>query len=153
MVATQEEVDREVQKIAKQQREAVALTRAKLQKDGVINRIAGNIRTEKTLNFLFEHARKEAPPAKQESEDSESGGLVVRSSERIVHEGSRPHRNASLPGMHEITVPMSISDSQFECLQKIHSQSVVSIVFRHNVAFSWRAHFAQNRVNFLRCTD
>jgi trigger factor len=68
MVATQEEVDREVQRIAKQQREAVALTRAKLQKDGVINRIAGNIRTEKTLNFLFEHARKEAPPAKTESE-------------------------------------------------------------------------------------
>ena len=34
--ATQEEVDREVQKIARQQREAVALVRAKLQKDGAI---------------------------------------------------------------------------------------------------------------------
>ena len=32
--ATQEEVDREVQRIARQQREAVAVTRAKLQKDG-----------------------------------------------------------------------------------------------------------------------
>jgi trigger factor len=59
--ATQEEVDREVQRIARQQREAVAVTRAKLQKEGAIARIAGHIRTEKTLNFLFEQARKEAP--------------------------------------------------------------------------------------------
>jgi trigger factor len=58
--ANQEEIDREVQKIARQQREAVAVTRAKLQKDGAIGRIAGNIRTEKILAFLFEHARKEA---------------------------------------------------------------------------------------------
>jgi trigger factor len=58
--ATQEEVDREVQRIARQGREAVALTRAKLQKDGTLGRIAGHIRTEKTLNFLFEQARKEA---------------------------------------------------------------------------------------------
>ncbi len=58
--ATQEEIDREVQKIARQQREAVAVTRAKLQKEGAIGRIAGHIRTEKTLAFLFEHARKEA---------------------------------------------------------------------------------------------
>jgi trigger factor len=60
--ATQDEVDKEVQKIARQQREAVAVTRAKLQKDGTIGRIAGHIRTEKTLNFLFEQARKEAGP-------------------------------------------------------------------------------------------
>lgn len=58
--ATQDEIDREVQKIARQQREAVAVTRAKLQKEGAIGRIAGHIRTEKTLAFLFEHARKEA---------------------------------------------------------------------------------------------
>jgi trigger factor len=58
--ATQEEIDREVQKIARQQREAVALVRAKLQKDGAIGRIAGHIRTEKTLSFLFEQSRKEA---------------------------------------------------------------------------------------------
>ena len=37
---TQEEVDREVQRVARQAREAVAITRAKLQKDGVIGRIA-----------------------------------------------------------------------------------------------------------------
>jgi trigger factor len=59
--ATQEEVDREVQRIARQQREAVAVTRAKLQKDGAIGRIASSIRTEKTLNLIFEQARKEAP--------------------------------------------------------------------------------------------
>jgi len=58
--ATQEEVDREVQRVARQAREAVAITRARLQKDGGIARIAGHIRTEKTLNLLFEQARKEA---------------------------------------------------------------------------------------------
>jgi trigger factor len=58
--ATQEEVDKEVQRFAKQQREAVAVTRAKLQKDGTLGRIANSIRTEKTLGFLFERARKTA---------------------------------------------------------------------------------------------
>jgi trigger factor len=58
--ATQEEVDREVQRIARQQREAAAVTRAKLQKEGGLARIAGHIRTDKTLGFLFEQARKEA---------------------------------------------------------------------------------------------
>ncbi len=59
--ATQEEVDREVQRHARQSREAVAVVRAKLQKDGSLSRIAGQIRTEKTLTFLFDKARKEAP--------------------------------------------------------------------------------------------
>jgi trigger factor len=66
---TQEEIDREVQRIARQQREAAAVTRAKLQKEGGIARIAGHIRTDKTLSFLFEHARKEA--AKQETQDTQ----------------------------------------------------------------------------------
>ena len=65
---TQEEIDREVQNIARRNREAVAVTRAKLQKDGVIAKIAANIRTEKTLNLLFEKARKEAAPAPTEAE-------------------------------------------------------------------------------------
>ena len=69
---TQDDVDREVQRIARQQREAVAVTRAKLQKDGVIPKIASNIRTEKTLNFLFEQARKEA--GGNEAGDNEAGG-------------------------------------------------------------------------------
>jgi trigger factor len=71
IVATQDEVDREVQRIARQQREAVALVRPKLQKDGTLNRIAGQIRTEKTLGVLFDKARKEAPkPAEAASEET-----------------------------------------------------------------------------------
>ena len=35
----------------------------KLEKDGLIGRIAYRIRSEKTLNFLFEHSRKEAAEA------------------------------------------------------------------------------------------
>jgi trigger factor len=61
--ATQEEVDSEVQRIARQQREPVAATRMKLEKDGRMNGIVNRIITEKTLNFLFEQAVKEAPPA------------------------------------------------------------------------------------------
>jgi len=57
---TQEEIDREVARIARQQREALAVTRAKLQKEGGLARIGGHIRTDKTLNFLFDQARKEA---------------------------------------------------------------------------------------------
>jgi trigger factor len=68
IVPTQDEVDREVQRIARQQHEAVALVRPKLQKDGTLNRIAGQIRTEKTLATLFDKARKEAPKAGEKSE-------------------------------------------------------------------------------------
>lgn len=60
IVPTNEEVDAEVQRVAKQQREPVAAVRKKLQKDGVLSRIAYQIRSNKTLNFLFEHARKVA---------------------------------------------------------------------------------------------
>ncbi|HYP14821.1 MAG TPA: trigger factor [Bryobacteraceae bacterium] len=58
---TNEELDREVQRIAKQEREPVAATRARLDKDGTLARLAGRIRTEKVLNFLFENARKVTP--------------------------------------------------------------------------------------------
>jgi trigger factor len=57
----QDEVDREVQRIARQKREPVAAVRKQLEQDGTIRRIANAIRTEKALNFLFENARKEAP--------------------------------------------------------------------------------------------
>ena len=57
---TNEEVDHEVQRVARQGREAVAVTRRRLEEDGGLRRIALRIRTEKTLNFLFEHARKVA---------------------------------------------------------------------------------------------
>jgi trigger factor len=65
--ATNDEVDREVQRIAKQEREPVAAVRMRLEKDGTLGRIAARIRTEKTLNFLFENSRKVAPPAETES--------------------------------------------------------------------------------------
>lgn len=58
--ATKDEVDREVQLIARQQREAVPVTRARLEKEGLLSRIAGRIQTEKTLQFLFENAEKRA---------------------------------------------------------------------------------------------
>jgi len=58
---TKDEVDREVQRIARQQREPVASLRMKLEKNGTIARIASHIRTEKTMTWLFENARKEVP--------------------------------------------------------------------------------------------
>jgi trigger factor len=61
IVTTQDEVDREVQRYAKQEREPAAAVRKRWQEDGTLGRIASAIRSEKTLNFLFEQARKEAP--------------------------------------------------------------------------------------------
>jgi trigger factor len=58
--ATRDEVNREVEKIARQQREPVAALHIKFEKDGTLGRIASQIQTDKTLNFLFEHARKTA---------------------------------------------------------------------------------------------
>ena len=69
--ATNEEVDHEVQRIAKQEREPVAAMRKKLEKDGLLGRIAYRIRGEKTLSFLFEHARKETPEPAAEPEPTE----------------------------------------------------------------------------------
>ncbi len=69
--ATQEEVDAEVQRISRQQREPVAATRMKLEKDGRIRNIVNRIVTEKTLNFLFEHAVKEAPAPAAETPAAE----------------------------------------------------------------------------------
>lgn len=58
--ATKAEVDSEIQRIAKQEREAVPVTRARLEKEGTLSRIAGAIQTEKTLQFLLEQAQKQA---------------------------------------------------------------------------------------------
>lgn len=60
LYATEEDVDREVARIARQEREPVAATRIRLEKEQALGRIASRIRTEKTLSFLFEHARKVA---------------------------------------------------------------------------------------------
>jgi trigger factor len=57
---TTDEVDRELQRLSRQERQPVAALRAKFEKDGTLRRIASHIRTEKTLNYLFERARKEA---------------------------------------------------------------------------------------------
>ncbi len=72
--ATNDEVDHEVQRIAKQEREPVAATRKKLEKEGLIGRIAYQIRSNKTMSFLFEHARKEAgePPEPKPEESTEA---------------------------------------------------------------------------------
>jgi trigger factor len=70
--ATQDEVDSEVQRIARQEREAVASVRRRLEKDGTLGRIAGHIRTQKTLNFLFEQANKVEPPPAEVSLAPES---------------------------------------------------------------------------------
>jgi trigger factor len=58
--ATRDEVDGEVEKVARQQRKPVAAVHMEFEKDGTLGRIASHIQTEKTLSFLFEHARKTA---------------------------------------------------------------------------------------------
>jgi len=58
--ATRDEVDREVERVARQQKEPVAAVHMKFEKDGTLGRIASHIQTEKTLSFLFEQARKTA---------------------------------------------------------------------------------------------
>ncbi len=60
IVATNEEVDKEVDRIARQEREMVTVVRKKLLENGSLDRIASHIQTEKTLNFLFENATKTA---------------------------------------------------------------------------------------------
>jgi trigger factor len=56
--ATRDEVDKEVERLARQQREPFAAVRLRLEKEGTLGRIASHIQTEKTLSFLFEHAGK-----------------------------------------------------------------------------------------------
>jgi len=58
--ATRDEVDAEVEKAARQMRKPVAAIHMEFEKDGTLGRIANHIQTEKTLNYLFEHARKTA---------------------------------------------------------------------------------------------
>ena len=58
--ATQDEVDKQVEHLARQYREPYAPLRVRLEKNGTLNRIAANIQTEKTLAFLFEQATKTA---------------------------------------------------------------------------------------------
>ncbi len=55
-----DEMDKEVQRIARTQRRPVAQVRMDLEKNNRMPAIASQIRTEKVLNFLFDNARKEA---------------------------------------------------------------------------------------------
>ena len=72
IAAAQEEIDQEVQRIARQEREAVAVARARLDKDGTLGRIAGGIQTEKTLQFLFDQSTKQPyPPPVEEAKAAE----------------------------------------------------------------------------------
>ena len=64
----QDEVDREVQRLARQQREPVAAVRVKLEKDGGLDRIVNRIRTDKAIALLFEQARKVAPAPVEKTE-------------------------------------------------------------------------------------
>ena len=57
---TTDEVERELQRLSKQERQPVPALRVKFEKDGTLRRIASHIRTEKTLSYLFERARKVA---------------------------------------------------------------------------------------------
>jgi trigger factor len=66
--AMQDEVDRELQVAARRERQPVAALRAQWEKSGMLRRVASHIRTAKTLNFLFENARKVAPVAEAASE-------------------------------------------------------------------------------------
>lgn len=58
--AMTDEVDRELQVAARRERVALPVLRAQWEKNGTLNRVANHIRTQKTLNFLFENARKVA---------------------------------------------------------------------------------------------
>lgn len=59
--AMNDEIDRQVHMAARQNREPAAALRARWEKEGVLRNLASRIRTSKTLNFLFESARKVAP--------------------------------------------------------------------------------------------
>ena len=57
---TEEELDREVQRVARQDREPVPTVRKRLEEQGALGQLASRIRTEKTLNLLFDEAKKVA---------------------------------------------------------------------------------------------
>jgi trigger factor len=72
IAATNQEVDQEVERIARQEREPVPAVRRKLQSSGALDRIASHIATEKTLNFLFDNAVKTAAEPEPESVEEEA---------------------------------------------------------------------------------
>jgi trigger factor len=60
IAVTEEEMDREIQKVARAEREPVPTVRKKLEEKGGLGQLAARIRTDKTLNLLFDEAKKVA---------------------------------------------------------------------------------------------
>jgi trigger factor len=60
---TQEEIDQQLNLIAREEKKPVAAMRAQMEKDGSLQRLAGSIRTEKALQLLFDRSSKVAPSA------------------------------------------------------------------------------------------
>lgn len=55
-----DEIDREIQRVSRQTRQPMPVIRDQWQKDGTMGRLVSRIKTEKTLAFLFDNARKVA---------------------------------------------------------------------------------------------
>ena len=56
-----EEIDREVQALAQQSKQTPEAIRARLTRDGALDRIRNRIRNEKTLDFLVSSVRVSKP--------------------------------------------------------------------------------------------
>jgi trigger factor len=67
--ATQEEIDAEVQRYAKQTEQSVSKARQKLAENGDLDRLQSSIRNEKALSFLFDEAVKVDQPAEKAEEE------------------------------------------------------------------------------------
>ena len=50
------EIDKEVEALAQQSKQTVEAIRARLTRDGALDRIRGRIRSEKTLEFLYQQS-------------------------------------------------------------------------------------------------
>jgi len=70
--ATQEEIDAEVQRYAKQTEQSVSKARQKLAQNGDLDRLQSSIRNEKALNFLFDEAVKVDQPAEKAPEEAKA---------------------------------------------------------------------------------
>lgn len=58
--ATHEDIDREIQRVARERREPAIAVRQRWDKEGITENVASQIRDWKTRNFLFDNARKVA---------------------------------------------------------------------------------------------
>lgn len=63
---TQDEMEREIARLARERQEPLPVARPKMEKDGTIERLAHRIEVEKTLQFLFDQSNK-LPPAEYQA--------------------------------------------------------------------------------------